>query len=128
MPEKIKYFGKEYQDIESAKEMVYDIKKNIDIHKIKEWGKEIYESKFYSQKIEKANMNFIKIAEKYLVWYDETEIKDNAMDILEDAFTHKCHYLYPLFHTSPEIYRRFNEKYINAIIKTKGYLFNHVLK
>ena len=73
-------------------------------------------------------MHFTKIAEKYLVWYDETEIKDSAMEFLEDAFTHKCHYLYPLFHSSPEIYRRFNEKYISAITKTKGYLFNQVLK
>lgn len=76
-----------------------------------------------------ANIHLIKIGEKYLSWYDETKINQQQKDeVLEETFSNKYHCMFPLFYTSTNDYRKFNEKYITALIKTKGYLFNNYLK
>lgn len=88
----------------------------------------MYESSHCTKKLNDSGVRLGKVAEKYYYWYDESESDKKVIEnVIESIFIHKSHVFIPLLEKYEFYKRRFNHKYIDALVETNAKLYEEYL-
>lgn len=94
IPQKVKIIGKSDQRVSDAVDEYHEIRNNIRLQNFTEYSKQIYQSRFYKQKLKDKKVELIQISRNYYIWYQSNKTEPN--ELIAEVFHNTKHKTYPL--------------------------------